>query len=59
MLATTLEANPFLGRILTGRIQSGRLTPNMAMKALGMDGSQLEPGAPPKSSPSAASNGSR
>ena len=23
MLATTIEANPFLGRILTGRIQSG------------------------------------
>ncbi|MEC8710457.1 MAG: translational GTPase TypA [Pseudomonadota bacterium] len=44
MLATTLEANPFLGRILTGRIQSGRLTPNMAIKALGMDGSQLETG---------------
>ena len=44
MLATTLEANPFLGRILTGRIQSGRLTPNMAIKALGIDGSQLETG---------------
>ena len=44
MLATTLEANPFLGRILTGRIQSGHLTPNMAIKALGMDGSQLETG---------------
>ena len=44
MLATTLEANPFLGRILTGRIQSGRLTPNMAIKALGMDGSQLDTG---------------
>ena len=44
MLATTLEANPFLGRILTGRIQSGRLTPNMAIKALGMEGSQLETG---------------
>ena len=44
MLTTTLEANPFLGRILTGRIQSGRLTPNMAIKALGMDGSQLETG---------------
>jgi len=44
MLATTLEANPFLGRILTGRIQSGRLTPNMAIKALGMDSSQLETG---------------
>ncbi|RZO31765.1 MAG: GTP-binding protein, partial [Rhodospirillaceae bacterium] len=44
MLATTLEANPFLGRILTGRIQSGRLSPNMAIKALGMDSRQLESG---------------
>ena len=44
MLATTIEANNFLGRILTGRIQSGTLTPNMAIKALGMDGAQLESG---------------
>ncbi|MGB1159608.1 MAG: translational GTPase TypA [Alphaproteobacteria bacterium] len=44
MLATTIEANNFLGRILTGRIQSGTLTPNMAIKALGMDGKHLENG---------------
>ncbi len=44
MLATTIEANPFLGRILTGRIQSGTLTPNMAIKALGMEGNHLENG---------------
>jgi len=44
MLATTIEANPFLGRILTGRIQSGFLTPNMAIKALGMEGNHLENG---------------
>ena len=29
MLATTLEADPFLGRILTGRITSGAVKPNM------------------------------
>ncbi|MGB1147034.1 MAG: translational GTPase TypA [Alphaproteobacteria bacterium] len=44
MLATTIEANNFLGRILTGRIQSGRLTPNMSIKALNMDGELLENG---------------
>lgn len=34
MLATLLEANNFLGRILTGRIQSGIVKPNMTIKAL-------------------------
>src|SRR3954464_320592 len=28
MLATTLEANPYLGRLLTGRIQTGTVRPN-------------------------------
>jgi GTP-binding protein len=42
MLATTLEANPYLGRILTGRITSGRLRPNAALKALSRDGQVLE-----------------
>ena len=32
MLATTLEANPYLGRILTGRITSGTVRPNMPVK---------------------------
>ena len=27
MLVTTMEADPFLGRILTGRIQSGEVKP--------------------------------
>src|SRR5215813_2415460 len=39
MLVTTLESDPFLGRILTGRIQSGVVRPNMTVKALGRDGS--------------------
>ena len=42
MLATTLEADPYLGRILTGRIASGTMKPNMQMKSLSRDGRQLE-----------------
>ena len=42
MLATTLEADPFLGRILTGRITSGTLKANMQMKAIRHDGSLVE-----------------
>jgi GTP-binding protein len=42
MLATTLEANPYLGRILTGRITSGRLRPNTTLKALTRDGELIE-----------------
>ncbi len=42
MLATTLEADPYLGRVLTGRILDGTLTRNMAIKALHRDGSLVE-----------------
>ncbi|KUO58347.1 MAG: GTP-binding protein TypA [Alphaproteobacteria bacterium BRH_c36] len=42
MLATTLEADPFLGRILTGRILSGAVKPNMSVKALSRDGDLIE-----------------
>jgi len=42
MLATTLEADPFLGRILTGRIESGVLTAGAAIKALSRDGHEVE-----------------
>jgi GTP-binding protein len=42
ILATTLEADPFLGRILTGRITSGVLKPNMPLKALRHDGTFVE-----------------
>lgn len=42
MLATTLEADPFLGRILTGRVSSGTIKPNQALKALRRDGSLIE-----------------
>ena len=42
MLATTLEADPFLGRILTGRIESGTARHNMTIKALDADGTPIE-----------------
>jgi GTP-binding protein len=42
MLATTLEADPYLGRVLTGRIASGTARLNMAVKALSRDGKLLE-----------------
>ncbi|PWC37608.1 translational GTPase TypA [Azospirillum sp. TSO35-2] len=44
MLATTLEANPYLGRILTGRIQTGTVKVNMAIKSLSRDGKLIENG---------------
>jgi GTP-binding protein len=42
MLATTLEANPYLGRLLTGRIAAGRVRTNQAVKAIDRDGRLLE-----------------
>jgi GTP-binding protein len=44
MLATILEANPYLGRLLTGRVQSGSVRPNMPYKALNSDGQMVEQG---------------
>jgi len=44
MLATTLEANPYLGRVLTGRILSGTARTNAPIKALSRDGSVIEQG---------------
>jgi GTP-binding protein len=42
MLATTLEADPYLGRLLTGKISAGTLRTNMAVKALAGDGRVVE-----------------
>ena len=42
MLVSNLEADPYLGRILTGRILSGSVKPNMTAKALSQDGSVIE-----------------
>lgn len=44
MLATTLEADPYLGRILTGRIERGVVRPNMMVSALSIDGEVIERG---------------
>ena len=42
MLATTLEADPYLGRILTGRITSGSVRPGQTIKAMNRDGVLIE-----------------
>jgi len=44
MLATTIGADNFLGRILTGRITSGTVKPNQSVKVLSRDGSLVETG---------------
>lgn len=44
MLATTISADNFLGRILTGRIASGTAKPNQSVKVLARDGSLVEQG---------------
>ncbi|MEO9614073.1 MAG: translational GTPase TypA [Nitratireductor sp.] len=44
MIGTILEANPFLGRIITGRIEAGSLKPNQAVKVLHHDGALMETG---------------
>ena len=42
MLATTLGADPFIGRILTGRVESGRLKVGETIKALSRTGDKIE-----------------
>jgi GTP-binding protein len=44
LLGTILEANPYLGRIVTGRISSGSIKPNQAVKVLDYDGKLVETG---------------
>ncbi|MGJ3262865.1 MAG: translational GTPase TypA, partial [Salinarimonas sp.] len=44
MLGTLLEANPFLGRIVTGRIASGVVKPNQTIKVLDRKGGIVEQG---------------
>jgi GTP-binding protein len=44
MLGTLLEANPFLGRIITGRIASGTVKPNQSIKVLDRLGNVVETG---------------
>ena len=42
MLVTTLEADPFVGRILTGRILSGKIKTNQMIKAITREGNPVE-----------------
>ncbi len=44
MIGTILEANPFLGRIITGRIHSGSIKPTQQFKVIGQDGKLIEQG---------------
>ena len=44
VLATTIEANPYLGRLLTGKVMSGSLKPNDPIRALSRDGKVVEQG---------------
>jgi GTP-binding protein len=44
MVATILESDNFLGRVLTGRVEQGRATMNMPVKVLGLDGKVIETG---------------
>ena len=44
MIGTIIEANPYLGRIITGRITSGTLKPNQQVKVLAADGKMIEQG---------------
>ncbi len=44
MLGTILESNPYLGRIVTGRITSGAVKPNQQVKVLDRNGELIEEG---------------
>jgi GTP-binding protein len=44
MLAVLIESDPFLGRLLTGRVDAGTLKPGMAVHALSRDGTEVERG---------------
>jgi GTP-binding protein len=44
LLGTIIEANNFLGRIITGRITSGSVKPNQSVKVLDRDGKLVESG---------------
>ncbi len=44
LLGTIIESNPYLGRIVTGRIFSGSVKPNQAVKVLDRDGKLIESG---------------
>ncbi|HEY0052202.1 MAG TPA: translational GTPase TypA [Caulobacteraceae bacterium] len=44
ILNVLIESDPFLGRLLTGRIESGKAVPGMAIHALDREGKEIERG---------------
>lgn len=42
MIVTMLEADPYLGRILTGRVMQGKIKVNASIKSMDLDGTQIE-----------------
>ena len=44
ILAVLIESDPFLGRLLTGRVDAGKLVPGMTVHALSRDGKEIERG---------------
>ncbi|HTK14090.1 MAG TPA: translational GTPase TypA [Xanthobacteraceae bacterium] len=44
MLGTIIESNPYLGRLITGRITSGAVKPNQTVKVLDRNGTLIEQG---------------
>jgi GTP-binding protein len=44
MLGTLLEANPYLGRLITGRVFAGSVKPNQTVKVLDRGGQLIEQG---------------
>jgi len=44
MLAVLVENDPFLGRLLTGRVAAGKIVPGMPIKALHLGGAEVEHG---------------
>jgi GTP-binding protein len=41
-LAVLVESDPFLGRLLTGRVEAGKFAPGMSVHALSRDGREVE-----------------
>ena len=44
MLGVLIESDPFLGRLLTGRVEAGRAVPGMPIHALDREGKEIERG---------------
>jgi GTP-binding protein len=44
LLSVLIESDPFLGRLLTGRIEAGRAVPGAPIRALDRDGKEVERG---------------